>query len=82
LPAPANPANPQKKLFNRDGKAPAQGKVNNKDGGGGEGGEEAPSAEEKAEAQKIMNRANELRRDTPSLTLATAVRMAQREVES
>lgn len=35
---------------------------------------------EQARATKIMNRANQLCKDTPHLTLATAVRMAQQEI--
>lgn len=74
LPAPSsggnNPKTPQKKLHNRDTTPP-----------GNEEGDEA-TTEDKASANKIMNRAQELQKQTPKLSLATAVRMAQREQES
>ena len=63
----------QKKLFNRDGKAPNGEKT----------GTEAQDAKaEKASADKIMNRAREMMKETPNLKLPTAVRMAKREMEA
>lgn len=69
---PAVPAaQPQTKLFNRDTKAPASGKTDEKN--------------EKAEsvaATKIMNRAHDIMKQTPNMSLPTAVRMAQTELEN
>ncbi|MDE2102212.1 MAG: hypothetical protein KGL39_33510 [Patescibacteria group bacterium] len=62
----------QVKLFNRDAKAPAGDKT-------GTGDDEAA---QKTQADRIMNRAHEIRKQTPSLSLPTAVRMAQREMET
>ncbi len=61
----------QTQLRNRDGKAPNKGKT-----------EQSPnSAGEQQKAQKIMNRASELRKQQPGLSHPTAVIMAQREIE-
>ena len=69
---PAVEAKPQTKLFNRDGKAPAGGK--------------SPAGEnlgaDKEKAQRIMNRASELQKIHRNLNSASAVIMAQREIES
>jgi len=60
----------QMKLHNRNTKPPGQG-----------GGSDDKAAE-RARATKIQNRACELQKQTPSLSLATAYSMAQREIES
>jgi phage I-like protein len=62
----------QTKLRNRDTKPPAAGSA------------EAQKNEqaEKALATKIMNRATELQKNTPNLSAATAVIMAQNELEN
>ena len=67
---PAVEVKPQTKLFNRDGKAPAAGK--NADTTGAD----------KEKAQRIMNRAAELQKLHHNLNSASAVIMAQREIES
>jgi hypothetical protein len=63
----------QIKLFNRNTKPPGGGKP------GESSNEEAPTGDP-AKAVKIMNRARELQKATPSLCDATAVIMAQREL--
>jgi hypothetical protein len=68
----------QTKLFNRDTKAPTGGKT---------GTEEKDAAMDQSNATKVMNRANEIQRDSRAggksgVSLATAVRMAQREQET
>ena len=63
---------PQTKLFNRGTKPPAAGKAT----------EEADVKTEKVAATKIMNRARELQKTTPNLSDATAVIMAQTEMEN
>jgi phage I-like protein len=71
--APAAPraAGTQVKLHNRDTNAP------------GAGGGANVEVEDSRAATKIMNRANEIRRDSKNqISLATAVRMAQRELET
>ena len=70
-PVEAAPAREQTKLFNRQTKPP-----------GGKVGEETPSRDETLKANKIMNRAAELRKETPTLGLATSVVMAQKEIEN
>jgi hypothetical protein len=70
---PKQPAAGQTKLFNRETKSPTGDKT---------GTTETNAAEEQSKATKIMNRATELRKETPSLSLPTAVRMAQRELET
>lgn len=67
---PAPEAKPQNKLFNRDGKAPAAGKNAETTGA------------DKDKAQRIMNRAAELQKLHRNLNSASAVIMAQREIES
>ncbi len=62
---------PQVRLMNRDTKPPGAGKAEADAGAG-----------DKVAAQKIMNRATALRKETPTLSLATAVVMAQREAEA
>jgi len=67
---PAVEVKPQTKLFNRDGKAPAGAK--NADTTGAD----------KEKAQRIINRAAELQKIHRNLNSASAVIMAQREIES
>jgi hypothetical protein len=64
---------PQNKLRNRDTRPPQSGKA------GEASNDEGPSGDP-AKAVKIMNRARELQKATPSLCDATAVIMAQREM--
>ena len=65
------PVKGQTKLQNRDTRPPQGGKTADADG-----------RAESAKATKIMNRASELQKQVPSMTLATAVTMAQNEVEN
>jgi len=71
-PAAAPEVKPQTKLFNRDGKSPAAGKNANGESTGAD----------KERAQRIMNRALELQKQHRNLNSASAVIMAQREIES
>ncbi len=63
----------QTKLRNRDTRPPLGGKL-------GEQSNDEAAAGDPAKAVKIMNRARELQKATPSLCDATAVIMAQREM--
>ena len=65
-------ASAQVKLHNRDTRPP----------GGGNPTSGNATADETGKAAKIINRARELKKETPNLSHATAVIMAQREVES
>ena len=69
---PATQAAPQTKLFNRDGKSPSGGKNANGENTGAE----------RERAQRITNRAVELQKIHNNLNAASAVIMAQREIES
>jgi len=72
-PAPVAPTvSPQVKLHNRDTRPPA---------GGRQFVGDAPAANP-AKALKIINRARQIKKETPTLSDATAVLMAQREVEA
>jgi phage I-like protein len=66
------PASQQTKLFNRNTKPPAAGK----------GVDEKNENAEKVQATKIMNRAKEIMKNTPNVSDATAVIMAQNEMAS
>ena len=68
---PATETKPQTKLFNRDGKAPI---------GKGASGDNVGAEKEKA--QRIMNRSVELQKLHRNLNSASAVIMAQREIEA
>ena len=68
----ASAASHQTKLFNRDTKAPVGGKAVAVD---------ADKADQLA-ATKIMNRAREIKKEAPNVSEATAVIMAQREMET
>lgn len=65
------PKSEQTKLHNRDTKPP-----------GGNATEETDTKAELAKATKIMNRASELQKQLPNLSIATATRMAQNEIEA
>ena len=65
-------ASTQTKLFNRGTKPPAAGKAT----------DEKDEKADKVAATKIMNRAAELQKNTPNLSAATAVIMAQTEMEN
>lgn len=69
--APANSRQEQTQLKNRDTRPPAAG-----------AGENADKKKEQADANKIMNRAHAIMKETPNLSLPTAVRMAQTESEN
>jgi len=68
----ASAASHQTKLFNRDTKTPVGGKVVEADAG----------KADQLKATKIMNRAREIKKEAPSVSEATAVIMAQREMET
>jgi phage I-like protein len=72
LAKPTSQPNPQRKLQNRDGKMP---------GGSTSEGVDTEAAG-RAMATKIQNRACELQKQMPNLTVATAYRMAQNELAS
>ena len=69
--AAAQQAKGQTKLHNRDTKPPVAGAT-----------EDATGREEKAKATKIMNRANELQKQMPGMSLSTAVTVAKGEIEA
>jgi hypothetical protein len=71
-PTGATAAASQTKLQNRDTRPPAAGRQPIGD---------APAADH-ARAVKIINRARELKKETPNLSDATAVLLAQRELEA
>jgi hypothetical protein len=72
-PSEAKKPGEQTRILNRgDGAAAAQNAGTD---------EEAAKQAEQKRATKIMNRANELQKQTPSLSLATAVTMASKEIE-
>ncbi|HWY30884.1 MAG TPA: phage protease, partial [Candidatus Acidoferrum sp.] len=68
----ASAASHQTKLFNRDTKTPIGGKVVEADAG----------KADQLKATKIMNRAREIKKEAPNVSEATAVIMAQRELEA
>jgi phage I-like protein len=72
FPKAAVAAKGQTKLNNRDTKPPTAGATEDASKG----------REEQAKATKIMNRANELQKQMPKMTLATAVTMAKAEIEA
>jgi len=70
-PGAAGPAVGQQKLHNRDTRPP-----------GSQASAETDGLPDAGQAVKIMNRATAIRKETPNLSHATAVMMAQRELES